>query len=152
MNFRRILNETKQIENERELYKDMFHVNRDSNNIKIWNATLYGPADSPYSGYSFDVAINLSNDYPSSPLNIKFVTKIEHVNINNYGDICMNFLKKSWNSSFNICSMLSALVLLLLNPNPDDPLNSDLAKLYREDKQKYIEHIETACKKYATKV
>ena len=132
-NFRRILNEIRQLDRDTELCKKYFKINNKSDNMTNLRATVYGPEDSNYNGYGFDVDINLPVDYPVSPLKIKFITSIEHINVSRSGEICMDILKQSWSSALNIRAVLISLVSLLSNPNPDDPLNHDLAKLYRKN-------------------
>ena len=46
-----------------------------------WDATIRGPVDSYYEGYSFDLAIHVPQEYPMVPPDIKFKTKIFHPNV-----------------------------------------------------------------------
>jgi ubiquitin-protein ligase len=61
-----------------------------------WQATIMGPADSPYQGGVFFLNIKFPTDYPFKPPKIQFTTKIYHPNINSNGGICLDILKDQW--------------------------------------------------------
>lgn len=150
---RRLLNEAANITKEAEKDKTMFVIKQqDSDNMYKWTATINGPIDSLYDGYQFDLSIDIPADYPNKPLQIKFITKIEHVNVNSQGDICMDILKTQWTPAQNMRTILISLISLLSEPNPNDPLNHDLAELFRSDKKAYLNKIASACKKHARKI
>lgn len=144
-NLRRIQNEVKTLEKKCEEYDKMFRVNMVEDDMYHWQAILYGPEDSLYEGYQFKLDIVLPADYPSSPPRVKFLTPILHVNVNNNGDICLDILKNNWRAAQNIRSVLVSIRVLLADPNTNDPFNSDLAQLYRTDKQEYIDKIKKFC-------
>lgn len=148
-NLRRLMNEANLIKRSADEDSVMFRLNRVGDDMYHWTAVIYGPEDSLYENYEFNLDISLSDNYPASPLTIKFITPIQHVNVNNNGDICMDILKNNWSSSINIRAVLISLISLLGNPNTDDPLNSDLAELYRNNKKQYEKQIRKACEKHA---
>ncbi|XP_022752931.1 ubiquitin-conjugating enzyme E2-17 kDa-like isoform X3 [Durio zibethinus] len=80
--------------------EDMFH----------WQATIMGPADSPYVGGVFLVSIHFPPDYPFKPPKVAFRTKVFHPNINSNGSICLDILKEQWSPALTIskvwCSYL----------------------------------------------
>ena len=63
----------------------------------------------------------------------------------------VDILKDKWTPAQNIASVMKSLGLLLSEPNPSDPLNPDLANLYKNDEREYIRKIKLCCEKYATK-
>ncbi len=150
-NLRRIVNETKQLQSLSADYTKMFSIKMIGENMFHWQSTIYGPDNTLYAGYEFDLDIILPEDYPQSPVTIKFVTPIQHMNINSEGDICVDILKNKWTSKSNITSVIISIISLLSDPNPLDPLNSDLAELYRTDKKKYKKSIQNYCERYAYK-
>ncbi|RYY84235.1 hypothetical protein EON63_09685 [archaeon] len=56
-------------------------VLKPKDNIFEWEATIRGPSDSFYEGYSFDLIIHVPTEYPMIPPVIKFKTKIFHPNV-----------------------------------------------------------------------
>ncbi len=147
-NLRRLQNEVRSLQNNDGEYKKMFRIKMVKDDMYHWEVILYGPADSLYEGYQFKLDVKLPNDYPFSAPRIKFLSPILHVNINNKGDICLDILKDKWAASQNITSIMLSIILLLSQPNPDDPFNSELAQLYRENKNKYVDMIKKFCKEH----
>lgn len=102
-----------------------------------WEGTIIGPSDSPYSGGLFKLSIVFPENYPFKPPKIKFITQILHPNINRHGSICLDILNVNWSPILNISKVLLSICSLLTDPNENDPLNSSIAKIYKEDKIKY---------------
>ncbi|AAV50726.1 putative ubiquitin-conjugating enzyme E2 [Acanthamoeba castellanii mimivirus] len=149
-NIRRIQNEYNKINNDKNLYADSFQINMVDENIFLWKVNIKGPENSLYENYNFELEIELSNDYPYSSPKVKFITPIQHMNVNDKGDICLNILKKDgWNASLNIISIIWSIIVLLDQPNPEDPFNSELASLYRNDKLSYDKKIRDYCKTHS---
>lgn len=109
----------------------------DENDMFLWQATIMGPEGSPYEGGVFYLRIDLSNDYPFKPPKISFVTKIYHCNINSSGGICLDILKDQWSPALTISKVLLSICSLMDEPNPDDPLVEDIARLYKINKEEY---------------
>ena len=108
-------------------------------NIFHWVATISGPTASPYEGGVFQLTIRFPANYPYKPPKIKFDTKIYHPNISSGGDICLDILKEQWSPALTISKVLLSVCSLLNDPNPDDPLMPEIADLYKNNKEKYIE-------------
>lgn len=149
MFMRRILNEKKQIELNVQSNSSMFTLNHEESDIYNWTATVFGQPDTLYENYQFQISIKLHDLYPQSPPTVKFVTRIEHLNINNCGDICMDILKDKWKSFITLTSILKSIVELLGYPNQDDTFNNTLFELYRTDKNKYESLIKECCRQNA---
>ncbi|RDY00148.1 hypothetical protein CR513_16710, partial [Mucuna pruriens] len=127
--------------------EDMFH----------WQASIMGPADSPYAGGVFLVSIHFPPDYPFKPPKaifpnliltlspsiicssdvVAFRTKVFHPNINSNGSICLDILKEQWSPALTISKVLLSVCSLLTDPNPDDPLVPEIAHMYKADRAKY---------------
>ena len=117
--------------------------------IYNWQATIYGPADSPYEGGIFYLRIEFPLDYPFKPPKISFITKIYHCNINSVGNICLDILKDQWSPALTISKVLLSICSMMDDQNPDDPLMLDIANLYKHDKEKFIEMAKNHTLKYA---
>jgi len=102
-----------------------------------WQATLMGPQDSPYEGGIFVMNIKFPGDYPFKPPKVTFETKIFHPNINSSGGICLDILKEAWSPALTISKVLLSICSLLCDPNPDDPLVPEIARMYKQDRDKY---------------
>jgi len=143
---RRILNEVKKLREQEIDYKKMFTIEMVDDDIYHWEVLLYGPEGSLYDGYQFKLDIKIPINYPFSAPRVKFITPIQHVNINQEGDICLDILNNKWLSVQNLTTIMVSIIALLSEPNPDDPFNSRLAELYRTNKKEYTRQITEACK------
>uniref|UniRef100_A0AAV2JHA9 Beta-mannosidase n=1 Tax=Knipowitschia caucasica TaxID=637954 RepID=A0AAV2JHA9_KNICA len=106
---------------------DMFH----------WQATIMGPTDSPYQGGVFFLTIHFPTDYPFKPPKVAFTTRIYHPNINSNGSICLDILRSQWSPALTISKVLLSICSLLTDPNPDDPLVPEIARIYKTDNSRY---------------
>mmetsp|Transcript_17626 Transcript_17626/g.35766 ORF Transcript_17626/g.35766 Transcript_17626/m.35766 type:complete len:150 (+) Transcript_17626:340-789(+) len=118
---------------------DLFH----------WKASIIGPSDSLYSGGVFHLDIQIPTDYPFKPPKVQFTTRVYHVNVNTSGGICLDILQDKWSPALSIGQTLLSVGQLLEEPNPDHPLNPDLAQLYRTDKATYEKNAREWTQKYA---
>ena len=118
---------------------DLFH----------WQATIMGPPDSPYQGGVFFLTIHFPTDYPFKPPKVSFTTKIYHPNINSNGSICLDILRSQWSPALTISKVLLSICSLLCDPNPDDPLVPDIARLFKNDRKKYVDTAKEWTRKFA---
>ena len=118
-------------------------------NIYEWEATIIGPSESPYSGGIFRLSMLFSNDFPFKPPRVKFITKILHPNIDEYGNICLDILNKNWSPVLNVSKLLLSISSLLTDPNPDDPLNPTIANVYKTDNPRFIKVVRNYTLKHA---
>ena len=95
-------------------------------NILFWEAIIIGPNDSPWEGGFFQLRINIPDDYPYKPPNIKFLTQMFHPNIYRDGKICLDILQDKWSPVYDIRSVLISLQSLLTDPNLNLPLKATL--------------------------
>ena len=102
-----------------------------------WHATILGPEDSPYQGGIFRLKIDFPSDYPFKPPRVKFITKIYHCNINSNGGICLDILKEQWSPALTVGKVLLSICSLMNDPNPDDPLVSEIANLFKSDRAEH---------------
>lgn len=122
----------------------------DENDIYKWTATIFGPPDSPYAGGTFFLDIAFPEQYPFRPPKVKFRNRIYHPNISPDGNICLDILKEQWSPALSISKVLLSVCSLLDDPNPDDPLVVEIAREYKQNKQKYIETAKEWTQLYAS--
>ncbi|VDM37908.1 unnamed protein product [Toxocara canis] len=118
---------------------DLFH----------WQATIMGPPESPYQGGVFFLTIHFPTDYPFKPPKVAFTTRIYHPNINSNGSICLDILRSQWSPALTISKVLLSICSLLCDPNPDDPLVPEIARIYKTDRDRYNQLAREWTQKYA---
>ena len=118
--------------------------------IYHWQATILGPHNSPYENGVFYLRIEFPQDYPFKPPRVSFITKIYHCNINNTGSICLDILKDQWSPALTISKVLLSICSLMDDQNPNDPLMTENANLYLNNKAEFIETAKNYTSKYAS--
>jgi len=121
-----------------------------NDDIFFWKATIMGPSDSPYYNGVFELDIHFPVNYPFKPPKCNFITKIYHPNINSAGSICVDILKNNWSPALTISKVLLSICSLLNDPNPDDPLDIDIANEYKDNYQQFINTAKTWTEIYAS--
>lgn len=101
------------------------------NNLYHWEAQIFGPIGTPYENGVYKLSIHFPTDYPFKPPKITFMTKVYHPNINSAGSICLDILKNQWSPVLTLSKVLLSICSLLDEPNPDDPLDPDIATEYK---------------------
>ena len=119
------------------------------NDMFQWKATILGPSDSPYQGGVFSLTITFPSNYPFQPPNVAFSTKIYHPNISSKGSICLDILGSQWSPALTISKVLLSICSLLTDPNPDDPLDSGIARTFKTDRTEYNRLAKEWTAKYA---
>ena len=109
----------------------------ESDDIYNWKATIMGPSDSPYQGGVFFLTIKFPVDYPFKSPKIQFTTKVFHPNVSLEGHICLDILKDAWSPALTISKVLLSISSLLTDPNPNDPLVGDIARMYINNREQY---------------
>ncbi|XP_015596125.1 ubiquitin-conjugating enzyme E2 T [Cephus cinctus] len=109
--------------------------------MDVLSVSIMGPNNSPYNGGLFQLEVEIPDNYPFEPPRIKFLTPVYHPNIDNSGRICMDLLKMppkgGWKPTINLENLLTAVQHLLGNPNPDDPLMTEIAEEYCINKAEF---------------
>ncbi len=105
----------------------------ENDNLFLWNAIIINlNSQSPYYRGVFRIKIYFNDEYPYKCPKIEFLTNIFHPNIYNK-DICLDILKDSWSPAMTIEKLLISILSLLDDPNPDDPLDTFSANLFKSN-------------------
>lgn len=59
--------------------------------------------------------------------------RLEYVLIPSLGRICLDILKKNWSPALQIRAVLVSIQSLLSDANLDDPLDEEVAELFKTD-------------------
>ena len=97
---------------------------------------ILGPQQSPYEGGAFKLELFLPQEYPMAAPKVRFLTKIYHPNIDKLGRICLDILKDKWSPALQIRTVLLSIQALMSAPNPDDPLDENIARHWRDEEEK----------------
>ena len=106
--------------------------------IDFWRIIMEGPEGTPYEGGIFELFIEFINEYPAKPPNIRFITPIYHCNINSSGRICHTILDRFYAPGVRVGEIFNHVYGLLIDAEPDDPLDSVKATLLRCDRDEYL--------------
>jgi len=68
---------------------------------------------------------------PSQPFT--FLQQIYHPNVDKLGRICLDVLKDKWSPALQIRTVLLSIQALLSAPNPDDPLDNQVADHWKKN-------------------
>ncbi|OWM88600.1 hypothetical protein CDL15_Pgr002367 [Punica granatum] len=86
----------------------------------------------------------------SSLIQVRFLTKIYHPNIDKLGRICLDILKDKWSPALQIRTVLLSIQALLSAPNPDDPLSENIAKHWKTNEAEAVETAKEWTRLYAS--
>ncbi|SCV06063.1 LANO_0H21286g1_1 [Lachancea nothofagi CBS 11611] len=103
-------------------------------NLRQWESVISGPPETAYYGHNFILLFEVPSNYPLEPPKVQFqANAVPHCNVDyDSGRICLNILEDAhWTPAWDLLHCVHAIWLLLANPEPDSPLDVDLACLIR---------------------
>jgi ubiquitin-conjugating enzyme E2 M len=145
------MNEMKSLDTELKRVEETYGgtITVDVSEVNIFNMVCtISPANGIYKDGKFAFDITFPDSYPFEPPKIKCRTKIFHPNITGEG-VCLNILRQEFNPTVHLLDFASGLFFLLMNINPDDPLDKEAAKLYIEDRSKFEQRARQMVKEHA---
>eukprot|EP00052_Salpingoeca_macrocollata_P022525 m.195990 g.195990 ORF g.195990 m.195990 type:complete len:1114 (+) comp21825_c0_seq1:16-3357(+) len=122
-----------------------------ADDIRFWKMLLQGPDDTSYAGGTFLLYVEFGSDWPEKAPEVRFLTEIFHTNVNNCGRVCHSVLDRNWTSNLTLRNVLDCVYGLLLEPEPDDPLDSTVAELYYTDKAEFERKAKEHTQQHAAK-
>ncbi|XP_034248994.1 SUMO-conjugating enzyme UBC9-like [Thrips palmi] len=97
-----------------------------------------GPVSTPYESGTFLVRIHIPEEFPLKCPSFYFETNVFHPNVSpNDGKICVDRLAESWSPSITLKGSCRIISMLLSEPNPNSPLNTDAARMMEDDEEMY---------------
>lgn len=110
----------------------------DEENLRYFHVVIDGPDESPYQGGKFKLELFLPEDYPMAAPKVRFLTRIYHPNVDKLGRICLDILKDKWSPALQIRTVLLSIQALMSGPNPDDPLDENIARHWKTNESEAL--------------
>ncbi|ARF09360.1 ubiquitin-conjugating enzyme E2 [Catovirus CTV1] len=134
-----------------EKNSNILKVECDSSNITQWTAYIKGPDDTAYENGVFKLNISFPGNFPFVAPKVKFATKMFHPNVSSSGEICLDILKDQWSPALSVSKVLLSICSLLSDPNANDPLNGEVASIYKNNKSDFEKKVREYVEKYGEK-
>ncbi|EJD52045.1 hypothetical protein AURDEDRAFT_83022 [Auricularia subglabra TFB-10046 SS5] len=112
-----------------------------ADNIMLWNAVIFGPADTPFEDGTFKLVLTFDESYPNKPPSVRFISRMFHPNVYANGELCLDILQNRWSPTYDVAAILTSIQSLLHDPNPNSPANAEAAQLYRENMKEYVRRV-----------
>ncbi|XP_037927571.1 uncharacterized protein LOC119662093 [Teleopsis dalmanni] len=109
----------------------------DKENNQYWQASILGPAGSPYEGGKFYLFIFLPDRYPMIPPTVRFLTKILHPNVSRHGDVGIDIFQHKWSLALTICKVLLSVQSLLTDPYTEICMEPELGYMYENNRERF---------------
>ena len=110
---------------------------KDKKDYTKWELTLIAPDDSDYKDGKYIVDVEFLLDYPLVNPKFTFKTNIYHCNVEDNGELNVNWLMKGMKIDY----ILPRLLTLFYIQDPSVDENSEKCKLYKENIDKFKEKI-----------
>lgn len=121
-----------------------FAIFPSSEDLGFWQVVLSAPTEGPYAHGCWLLWIRFPHSFPDTPPEVRFKTPILHCNINSTGRVCHSILDRNWTPDTSVKRIFDCVYGLLLNPDVEDPLDSNLALDSYDDSGTYqvriVEH------------
>jgi len=85
----------------------------------VWNAVIFGPADTPFEDGTFKLVMTFEESYPNKPPHVKFLSRMFHPNVYGTGELCLDILQNRWSPTYDVSAILTSIQSLLHDPNPN---------------------------------
>ncbi|KAJ1619877.1 ubiquitin-conjugating enzyme/RWD-like protein [Pavlovales sp. CCMP2436] len=116
-------------------------------NLYVWNATIFGPDDSPWEGGVYTMRITFGEQYPDKPPRVRFCCEMFHPNIYPDGTLCMDLIQDNWSPIYSVSSILTAIRSLLTDCNCASPANPEAAHVFQTDLKGYNRRVRRIAEK-----
>lgn len=107
----------------------------------VWNAVIFGPADTPFEDGTFKLLMTFDEAYPNKPPTVKFLSRMFHPNVYASGELCLDILQNRWSPTYDVSAILTSVQSLLNDPNSSSPANVQAAQLWKENRKEYVRRV-----------
>ncbi|MES1911328.1 MAG: hypothetical protein MHM6MM_003775 [Cercozoa sp. M6MM] len=97
-----------------------------------------------WKGATYTFNFDVPEMYPHKAPKVTCLERIYHPNIDLEGNVCLNLLREDWRPILTVQQILHGLIFLFLEPNGNDPLNHDAARVMRENEALFRRNVNTS--------
>ncbi|KAF7185052.1 Ubiquitin-conjugating enzyme E2 S [Pseudocercospora fuligena] len=130
----------------------LFPLNADhADSLGELDILLAGPPATPFAAGVWKLHLSIPPQYPQQPPTANFRTPIFHPNVDpQSGGVCVETLKRDWDSKLTLRDILVTISCLLIYPNPDSALNAEAGALIQEGFDAFARRAELMTSIHAT--
>merc|ERR1711916_345924 len=112
------------------------------NNLLLWEATIFGPDETPWEGGVYSLRLTFTDQYPTKPPRVRFTSEMYHPNVYPDGTLCLDIIQEGgWSPIYSVSSILTSIQSLLTDPNPASPANPEAGHMYTHEREKYNKRV-----------
>ena len=137
----RLSKELPEIKNELPIHVPQARFIKQSGSIMDFEVEFTPDSSTYWNGGKYLFSFHFPDDYPTAPPKVMCKTKIYHPNIDYDGNVCLNLLKDGWNATYTAVNCIAGIYYLFVEPNPNDPLNHDVAKIMRDNIEQFKDNV-----------
>lgn len=141
---RRLIRDLKKIQNDAE---DGVTAAPCEDDLLKWDAFIFGPADTPWEGATFQLSVQFTEEFPVKPPDVRFLTEVYHPNVYANGSICLDILRDKWTPVYDVMCILRSIQSLLTDPNPGSAANTEACELYTKNREAYNRRVRQCVEK-----
>ena len=115
----------------------------------VWDVTMKRPDNTPYAGGTFVLRLTFPTQYPFKPPTLTFQTTVYHPSVQTAtGEVCGAVLG-TWGPTLTAEHCLATVYSLLQDPNPDHPLEQEIAQMLANKPKEFEKMAKKYTKEYA---
>ncbi|ORX71352.1 ubiquitin-conjugating enzyme [Linderina pennispora] len=101
-----------------------------------WSCGIPGKEGTPWEGGMYKCMLHFPPEYPTLPPKCQFTPPLFHPNVFPSGTVCLSILnaEKGWKPALTIKQILLGVADLLVDPNNDDPAQTEAYQMFKRDK------------------